>query len=102
MKNPLLGVIATAALALAMSVTGTNANAKQASEWTCQDFIDVGDEIQPRVVYWMEGFKKAGKPEFADVGVEDFDRPIAVVVDECKREPKATLWEKIKKVFSKL
>ena len=97
MKYPLVAVIATAIPALAMSVTNTNA--KQASEWTCQEFLDVGDEIQPRVVYWMEGYNKAGKPEFADVGVEDFDRPIAVVVDECKKEPKASLWDKIKKFF---
>jgi acid stress chaperone HdeA len=75
---------------------------KKPSEWTCQDFLAVDDSIKPQVVYWMEGYSVAGKPEFAEVDVESFERPITTVITECKKEPKASLWDKIKNHFSNL
>jgi HdeA/HdeB family len=50
----------------------------------------------------MEGYSVAGKPEFAEVDVESFERPITTVITECKKEPKASLWDKIKNHFSSL
>ena len=31
--------------------------------------------------------------------IHAFERPITVVVSECKKTPKETLWQKIKKFF---
>jgi acid stress chaperone HdeA len=92
-----------AALAVGMLIVHpAGAAGKKPSEWTCQDFLAVDDSIKPQVVYWMEGYNKAGKPEFAEVDVESFKRPITAVVTECKKEPKASLWDKIKNYFSNL
>jgi hypothetical protein len=38
----------------------------------------------------------------AEVDVAYFDRPITAVITECKEEPKASLWDKVKKYFSNL
>ena len=78
------------------------AGGKKPSEWTCQDFLAVDDDVKPQVVYWMEGYNKAGKPEAAEVDVDYFDRPITTVITECKKEPKASLWDKVKNYFSNL
>ncbi len=92
---------ALAACLLLVNAT-TAAEDKKPSEWTCQDFLAVDDLIKPQVVYWMEGYSMAGKPEFAEVDVESFERPITTVITECEKEPKASLWEKIKNYFSNL
>jgi HdeA/HdeB family protein len=96
---------AAAALGSAAILTIDGADAadpKKPSQWTCQDFLEVDDDVKPKVVYWMEGFNKAGKPEVAAVGVDYFDRPVTTVVTECQKEPKANLWDKIKAYFSNL
>ena len=43
------------------------------SEWTCQGFLEVDDDVKPQDVYWMEGFNKAGKLEVAAGGVDYFE-----------------------------
>lgn len=66
-------------------------------EMTCEDFLALGTDVQPRVVYWIEGYSKAGRPEEAEIDFEALDRPVVMAVTECQRAPKATLWEKVKK-----
>jgi len=65
-------------------------------EMTCRDFLALGTEDQPRVVYWLEGFSKSGKPEGAEIDLDSLQRPVAMVVTECRQAPKATLWQKLK------
>jgi acid stress chaperone HdeA len=97
-------VVLAAAVLAAVVLAGTigAAEAKKASEWTCQDFLAVSEGQRAQVVYWMEGYNAAGKPAMAEVDVEDFSRPIATVVTECQKDPKASLWDKIKNFFSNL
>jgi len=66
---------------------------------TCEDFLALGTEAQPRVVYWLEGFSKSGKLEDEEIDVDPMESPVAVVVTECHKAPKATLWEKLEGVL---
>ena len=65
---------------------------------TCEEFLVMGKEVQPHVVYWIEGYSEAGT-KAQGVVIEAFERPITVVVEECRKAPKDTLSEKIKKFF---
>lgn len=99
----------TIALSMALAVAaigfGSVAHAAKpdkklkAKDMTCEDFLALGREVQPRVVYWIDGYTKSGRLEGEDIDVESFERPVAVVVTECKQTPKASLMDKIKANF---
>lgn len=89
-----------ASLALAATSVGVAAHAAKkvnAKEMTCEEFLALGTEVQPRVVYWLEGYSKAGKPEAAEIDVDAIEQPVTMVVTDCRTAPKATVWEKIKR-----
>ncbi|HEX5065845.1 MAG TPA: HdeA/HdeB family chaperone, partial [Myxococcota bacterium] len=56
-------------------------------------------EIQPEVAYWLAGYNAAAKTDVATAGEVDLETDTAVLIQECKPAPKASLWEKIKKKF---
>jgi acid stress chaperone HdeA len=96
--------VAIAGIALAGLACGATAHASaskpgkvKAKQITCEEFLALGTDVQPRVVYWIEGYSKAGRPEAAEIDLDALERPVAMVVTECQRAPKATLWEKVKK-----
>ncbi len=89
---------------VALATLGLGAAAYAAStvkpkEMTCEEFLALGTEVQPRVVYWMEGYSKSGKPEDAEIDMDALERPVAVVVTECRKAPRSTVWEKLKQYF---
>jgi acid stress chaperone HdeA len=90
--------IAVALLAVGANATGKTGKATKPKEMTCKQFLELGTEVQPRVVYWIDGFSRAGDVE-EDADVEEFERPIAVVVTECQKAPKSTVWEIVKHYF---
>ena len=64
---------------------------------TCEDFLALDKDTQPHMVYWIEGYSQAGKEEM--VVIQAFERPVTVVVNECKKTPKESLMQKIKNFF---
>ena len=66
---------------------------------TCEEFLALGEDVQPHVVYWIDGYSQSGTAKAEGVVIHAFERPITVVVSECKKTPKETLWQKIKKFF---
>jgi|RhiMetdeSRZDD1v2_1073273.scaffolds.fasta_scaffold1790149_1 hypothetical protein len=50
-------------------------------------------------LYWIEGYSKAGTVKEEGVAIQAFERPLTVIVNECKKTPKGNLWQKIKKFF---
>jgi acid stress chaperone HdeA len=94
-------VVALAALGLGSVAHAANKPAKKvkAKEFTCEEFLTLGTEVQPHVVYWLEGVTQSGKLEDAEFDVDEMERPVAVLVTECHKAPKATLLEKIKEYF---
>jgi hypothetical protein len=84
------------ALALAVAIAGS-AQAKKHNlpKMTCEEFLALGDDLQPRAVAWLDGYSKGGKVKEEDIGEVDIDRQTDVLVISCKQDPKKTLWEKI-------
>lgn len=91
--------LALATLAWGGSAQAAKSTTPNAKNMTCEQFLALGEEIQPRVVYWIDGYSKSGKLEKSEVDVRSFERPVAVVVTACKKAPKATVWETVKKHF---
>ncbi len=81
---------------LGMGMTAHAAKKLKPEEITCEDFLALGTEVQPHVVYWLEGYSASGKLEEAELDVDALDRPVAMLVTECHEAPKATVWQKIK------
>ncbi len=73
------------------------ANAPAPLKITCTDFVALEEVVKPKLVYWAEGFDRGGKATDAVVDIDETDRLVPVLVQECKETPKLTLWERIKK-----
>jgi hypothetical protein len=63
---------------------------------TCEDFVALGSDVQPEVAYWLEGYNRKTKTETDVAGEVDVQRDVAVLVQECKPTPKASLWDRMK------
>ncbi|MGE0822422.1 MAG: HdeA/HdeB family chaperone [Candidatus Binatia bacterium] len=68
-------------------------------QMTCEEFLALGEEVQPHVVYWIDGYAKSGKLTNESVEVDAFARPVTAVIAACKQKPKETLWQKVKSYF---
>ena len=66
---------------------------------TCEEFMALGEDVQPEVAYWLAGYNAAKKTDVTASGEVDLETDTAVLLQECKPAPKASLWEKIKKKF---
>lgn len=90
-------VVALAALGLvSVSHAAKATKTWKAKDMTCEDFLALGDEVRPGVVYWLEGYSQSGKLEDAEIDVDAIQRPIAVLITECHKTPKASLLQKLK------
>jgi acid stress chaperone HdeA len=66
---------------------------------TCEEFLLMGKDVQPLVIYWIDGYENSEQVKAKGVVIHSFERPITMVVNECKKAPKDTLWQKIKQFF---
>jgi acid stress chaperone HdeA len=80
-----LGVLAAAGAAMAES--------KKLAKMTCEEFLALGEDVQPRIVYWMAGYAENGKPEDVVVETDSFAEPVDAVVEACKAQPNAPLYK---------
>jgi hypothetical protein len=66
---------------------------------TCEEFVALDDVVQPKVVYWNEGFiNSKGKRVDPVVDIEATDQLIPVLITECQKTPKVSLKKKLKEV----
>jgi acid stress chaperone HdeA len=80
-----LGVLAAAGTAMAQG--------KKLTEITCEEFLALGEDVQPRIVYWMAGYTENGKPEDVVVETDKFKEPVDAVIEACKAQPKASVYK---------
>ena len=66
---------------------------------TCDEFLSLSKNVQPEVAYWLAGYNASRKTDVSTSGEIDLETDTAVLIQECKPAPKASLWEKIKKKF---
>lgn len=86
--------IIVCSLALTAQSPATAATTHQAS-MTCREFLSLNTVERPKVVYWAEGVKHAGKPRDAVIDIADVDQIIPVVVERCTDAPQASFWKKL-------
>jgi len=85
-----LAVVATAGTASAAS--------KKVDQITCEEFLALNPDDQNRIAYWVDGYAAAkGEAAVGTVALDKFGQPIGALVEDCKKTPKETLWQKIKK-----
>lgn len=89
------------AVAIAIAALAPTAGAKTVNppKMTCEEFLALGDDIQPRAVAWLDGYSAAGKLKEQDVGEVEIDRQTEDLVVVCKQDPKVTFWDKLKAKF---
>jgi acid stress chaperone HdeA len=68
------------------------------SKMTCEQFVAVDDVYKPTLVYWVAGVDKQGVHE-TDTMVVDTATPIAAIVEECKKTPKALFQSKVRAMY---
>jgi acid stress chaperone HdeA len=68
----------------------------------CEEFLALDDVTRPALVYWAEGVNSKGKPEDAVFDVETTNRLVPVLIEDCKQEPKASFWTKMKVELKKV
>jgi len=74
------------------------AASKQVDQITCEEFLALNPEDQNKVAFWVDGYQVAkGEAAVGTVAFDKFGQPIGALVDDCKKTPKETLWQKLKK-----
>jgi len=85
-----------AAALLASTAAFADANKKPVSKWTCEEFLAVEGDFQPKVVYWASGQGK-GKPGVVDI--EGTEKVVPMVIDDCKKTPTNTFLQSLKNAW---
>ena len=74
------------------------AASKQVDQITCEEFLALNPEDQNKIAFWVDGYQVAnGEAAVGTVAFDKFGQPIGALVDDCKKTPKETLWQKLKK-----
>lgn len=85
-----LALAGTTALGGAFAAQAAGTDAKSGTMdlkgLTCQKLLDVDAELQPRVVYWLDGYTQAGNAVY-QVETDWMAAPVANVVTECRNAP---------------
>lgn len=90
-------------LVLGLAVTAVaGENKKPVSQWTCQEFLAVDGQFQPKVIYSASMLTKKGKPEGAMIDVAGTEKVVPIVISECKKTPQASFWTKVKSAWAKV
>jgi acid stress chaperone HdeA len=93
-----------AAAALVAGATGAFAGTAQKplGKMTCEDFLAIDETIKPKVVYYAVAYAKGGKPEAAVLDVEGTEKITPLVIEDCKKAPTESFWQKVKAELKKL
>lgn len=93
LSTPLIGILVVG-FCFALPGWAQSPTKMSPAKMTCEDFVAVDSAYQPTLVYWAAGVDKLGIRE-TDTLVVDTATPIAVIVGECKKTPKASFKSKV-------
>ena len=97
LKRIAFGVVAATLVAGSTGAFAQSEGAKKPlGKMTCEDFLSFEESFKPKVVYWAVAHGQGGKPESAGVNVAGIEKMIPVLIDNCKKAPKESFWEKVK------
>ncbi len=93
-------VVTALALGLGFALPALAQTSAQMSpaKMKCEDFVAVDAVYQPALVYWVAGVDHLGIRE-TDTMVVDTATPVALVVSECKKTPKAMFKTKVRELY---
>jgi acid stress chaperone HdeA len=63
------------------------------SKMTCEEFVMLDEAIRPKVVYYGVAYARGGKPEDAVYDINGTEK-ITPIINECRKGPKASYWQK--------
>ncbi|HXJ35438.1 MAG TPA: HdeA/HdeB family chaperone [Candidatus Eisenbacteria bacterium] len=74
-----------------------SATSKQVDQITCEEFLALNESDRNKIAFWVDGYQAAkGEAAVGTVAFDKFGQPIGALVDDCKKTPKETLWQKLK------
>jgi acid stress chaperone HdeA len=97
MKHTLIGTLVLG-FGFALPAWAQTPTEMSPAKMKCEDFVAVDAVYQPTLVYWVAGVDKLGIRE-TDTMVVDTATPIAVIVGECKKTPKASFKSKVRALY---
>jgi acid stress chaperone HdeA len=97
MKHPLI-VTLFLGFGVVLPAWAQTAPQMSPSKMKCEDFVAVEEQYQPALVYWVAGVDRLGIRE-TDTMVVDTATPIAAIVGECKKTPKASFKNKVREMY---
>ncbi len=71
------------------------ARKKALGNWTCDEFLALETDYQPKVVYWATAQAKGGKDN-SFIDIEGSERVVPMVIDECKKTPSGSFLQKLR------
>lgn len=71
---------------------------KPVSNWTCDEFLGVEADFQPKVVYFVSGRPKSGKPNSL-VDIEGTEKVVPMIIDNCKKTPSDSFMKRLKEAW---
>jgi len=102
-ENIAIGVFAATLVAGSNVAFAASSDAKRPlGKMTCGDFLKIEDRFQPKVVYYAVAYAKGGKVESAGIDIEGIENIVPAVIDQCKKAPKESFWQKVKAEVKKL
>jgi len=75
---------------------------KPLAKMTCEDFVGLEATYQPKAVYWAVAYGSKGQPEAEAMEVDGVETLTPFVLEECKKAPKESFWQKVKAEWAKL
>jgi HdeA/HdeB family len=99
-KQSIIGSVtmASALGGLLVALTAQAGDKKQVDMITCEEFLKMAPAAQERVAYWVDGYQEGnGKAAIEVIELDKFGQPVGEIVEDCKKTPKETLWQKLKK-----
>jgi LysM repeat protein len=84
------------------AATHSAATKKPVSKMTCEDFLVLDESFQPEAVSLAVAYGSNGQPEAEAVDVEGVETVIPTIVEECKKAPKESFWQKAQAEYKKM
>lgn len=92
-------VIGAVLIGLGLSQVGfaQTAATVRPAKMNCEDFLALADNYKPALLYWAAGVNRVDV-KAADELVIDAANPVGLVVDECRKSPKASFMNKVRQL----
>src|SRR5262245_49951548 len=103
--NRLVAAVAAAVLISGSTLAFAENSAparKPVRKMNCHDFLVVEDAVKPELVFWAATYGNGTRPDGAQIDVDETDRMVPQLVEQCKQVPHEPFWRVVKTETSRL